>query len=352
MKKKTPALAHVAAERSIGSRVSVKDVAAVAGASIASVSRVLNESGYASAELRERVARAVEETGYAPNFAAKNLRTGRSKAVGFMMSNLANPFLSTLVADVERRMQSAGFSLLVASTYDMPAKEMELLRLFESRQLEGIFASPCVEDLPRKTNPFARCNLPLVIIDRDIDCGADIVRQDHRNGVRQAVEYLATLGHRRIALFGPSMAIRPGREKLLGYRDGLQAQGLPFDPDLVCMLHSAVDSPEHQMEEMLKLPERPTALIGLGTRILSGALRVARRSGLEIPRDLSVVGIGTDDVLALMYPPMTILRFNIDQVAGAAVDLMLERLGDTESKPARAVSIPLDLVIGESCSRR
>jgi LacI family transcriptional regulator len=336
---------------SAGSRVSVRDVAVAAGVSIASVSRVLNESGYASPALRERVARAVEQTGYAPNFAARHLRTGRSHAVGFMMSNLANPFLSKLVAEVERHMQAAGFSLLVASTYDTQAKEEELLALFESRQLEGIFAAPSLENLPPKINPFARCKLPLVIIDRDIDFQADAVYQNHRSAVAEAVAYLAALGHRRIALFGPSLAIRPGREKLLGYRDGLEACGLSFDPALVCMLRSAVDSPEQQMAEMLKLPQRPTALIGLGTRILSGALHTARQAGLDIPRDLSVIGIGHEDVFALMYPPMTTLRFNIAQAARMAADLMLERLkGEDRHAPPRSAMVTLDLVIGKTCA--
>lgn len=333
----------------MNSKVSVRDVAAAAGASIASVSRVLNHSGYASEDLRQRVERAVDATGYTPNFSAKHLRTGRSKAVGFMVSNMANPFLSTLFAEVERRMQAAGFSLLVASTYDQPIKEQELLTLFENRRLEGIIASPSVEGLPRARNPFAKVALPLVIIDREIDSDGDVVYQDHRSGVRQAVEYLAALGHRRIAMFGPSVSIRPGREKLLGYRDGLEGCGLAFDPALVCMLRSAVDSPEAQMADMLRLPQRPTALIGLGTRILSGALHTARRAGLEIPRDLSIVGIGTDEVFALMYPPMTTLRFNIGQVAQATADLMLDRLTHTATVPPRKVTVPLDLVIGESC---
>jgi LacI family transcriptional regulator len=350
MKKKPSTTGAPSLAKAAIARVSVRDVAAAAGASIASVSRVLNGSGYASAELKERVVRAVESTGYAPNFAAKHLRTGRSKAVGFMMSNLANPFLSAFVADVERRMQAAGFSLLVASTYDVPSKEEELLTLFESRQLEGLIAAPSMEGLPRKLDPFARSKLPLVIVDREVDCDGDVVYQDHRTGVRQTVEYLSALGHHRIALFGPSVTIRPGREKLLGYQDGLEACGMSFDPALVCMLQSAVDSPQQQMMDMLGLAHRPTAIIGLGTRILSGALHVARRSGLEIPRDLSVVGIGTEDAFALTYPPMTTLRFDIGKLAQVTADLMLERLETGVEAPPRKITVPLNLVIGESCA--
>lgn len=329
--------------------VSVRDVALAAGVSIASVSRVLNNTGYASADVRERVERAVKATGYMPNFSAKHLRTGRSKAVGFMVSNMANPFLSAFFAAVEIRMQVAGFSLLVGSTYDQPDREAELLTLFESRRLEGVIASPSVEGVPRSRNPFARCKLPLLIFDREIDCDGDAVYQDHRQGVLHAVKYLASLGHQRIALLGPSVAIRPGREKLSGYRDGLRESDLPFDDALVCMLKSAVNSSEAEMKQMLDLPSPPTALIALGTSILAGALRSARGTGRIVPDDLSVIGIGTDSVFALMHPPLTTLRFNIEKVADAAASLILDRIAGTSPAAARRVNVPMDLVLGASC---
>jgi LacI family transcriptional regulator len=333
----------------MGESVSVRDVAAAAGVSLASVSRVLNNSGYASAEVRERVERAVKATGYMPNFNAKHLRTGRSKAVGFMVSNMANPFLAAFFAAVEIRMQAAGFSLLVASTYDQPDREAELLTLFENRRLEGVIASPSVEGVPRSRNTFARCKLPLVIFDREIDCDGDVVYQDHRNGIRQAVQYLAALGHRRIAMFGPSVAIRPGREKLLGYQEGLGESGLPFDDALVCMLKSAIDSPEAQMTQMLNLSSPPTALIALGTSILAGALRSARGAGRIVPDNFSVIGIGTESAFALMHPSLTTLRFNIEQAADAAAALILDRIAGTAPTGARQVTVSMDLVLGASC---
>lgn len=331
-------------------KASVRDVAEAAGTSIASVSRVLNNTGYISDALRRRVEQAVQKTGYTPDFTARHLRTGRSKAVGFMVSNMSNPLLSAFFAAVETRMQAAGFSVLVASTYDRPAKEAELVTLFENRRLEGIMASPGTEGLPTNLNPFARCKLPLVIFDRDVESNGDIVYQDHRSGVRKAVEYLISLGHRRIALFGPNAGIRPGREKLLGYQDGLMQAGVEYDDALVCMLRSAIDWPETQMTDMLRLEHPPTAVIGLGTPILSGVVRAVRRAGLDIPQDLSVIGIGTEETFALMYPPLTTLRFNIDTAARAAADMMLDRLGGGSAPAQRAVTIPLDLVLGESCA--
>eukprot|EP01032_Pedospumella_encystans_P035617 gene35617-40289_t len=233
--------------------VSLRDVARAAETSVATVSRVLNHSGYVSAEVRKRVEKAAQGIGYVPNFSARHLKTGRSKAIGFMVSNMANPFLSAFFAAVEARLQSEGFSVLVGSTFDQPQREAQLLHLFENRRLEGVFVSPSREDLPAAQDAFARCKLPLVVLDRETGFEADAVCQDHRQGVATAVDYLVSLGHRRIALFGPNPAIRPGREKLLGYRDGLRRAGLGYDEALVCMLSSAIESSAAQMDAMLAL---------------------------------------------------------------------------------------------------
>ncbi|SFP17448.1 transcriptional regulator, LacI family [Variovorax sp. PDC80] len=330
--------------------VSLRDVARAAETSVATVSRVLNHSGYVSAEVRKRVEKAAQGIGYVPNFSARHLKTGRSKAIGFMVSNMANPFLSAFFAAVEARLQSEGFSVLVGSTFDQPQREAQLLHLFENRRLEGVFVSPSREDLPAAQDAFARCKLPLVVLDRETGFEADAVCQDHRQGVATAVDYLVSLGHRRIALFGPNPAIRPGREKLLGYRDGLRRADIGYDEALVCMLSSAIESSAAQMDAMLALAAPPTALIALGTRLLSGALRSARERGLRIPAQLSVVGIGTDDAFALMDPPLTTLRFDIEGAAHAAAELMLERVEGRAPEARRSVHVPLALTIGASCA--
>jgi LacI family transcriptional regulator len=328
---------------------SVRDVAAAAGVSIATVSRALNRTGYVSEEVRERVQRAVRETGYTPNFNAKHLRTGRSKAIGLLVSNMANPFLAAFFAAAERHLHAAGFSLLVASTYDDPLREQELLTLYESRQLEGLIAYTAREGVARARDPYAHFALPLVVMDRDIEYDCDTVLLDHRTGVRQAVDYLCALGHRRIALFGPHEGVRSGREKLLGWQDALLQRGIVPDRQLTCLLKSAVESPTDQMAEMLRLPDPPTALVALGTHILSGALRAVRRAGLRIPSDFSVIGIGTEEVFALAELPLTTLRFNFEQMSRNATQLILERVGGHRG-PGRCITLPLDLVLGESCA--
>jgi LacI family transcriptional regulator len=330
-------------------RVSVREVAAAASVSIATVSRVLNGSGYASADVRERVQRVVARLGYEPDYTARHLRTGHSKTIGYLLPSIANPFAAIHLSEVERLLQQEGYSLLVGSS-GRPARDKELVAFFENRRLEGIIASPASE-YEDQASPFSTTKLPTVVIDRELGSGFDAVLIDHFEGMRQVMHYLLGLGHKRVALFALGRQLRPGREKLRAYRAALEAVGLPFDERLVHLTDSSLESSRQPMQSMLQLDQPPTAIVAVGTQLLSGAVHVVRESGMDVPRDVSVVGIGTLETLALMYPPATVLRYNFQQSAQAAVQLMLERLEATgKAKAPRTVVIPSDLVLGGSCA--
>lgn len=320
-----------------------------AGVAVGSVSRVLNDSGYASPALRRRVLEAVERLGYEPDFTARHLRTGRSKTIGYLLPNIANPFLAAHLSEVERLTQAAGYSLLVASS-ERPSRDREMVAFFESRRLEGIIASPGYEYPDTSFCPFSQCKLPVVIVDREMGQDFDSVQIDHAHGMRRATDYLLTLGHRRIALFVSSASLRPGREKLIGYQAALQAAKVPYDDALVYMPNSWIESSRRRMEQMLALPAPPTAIIALGTRMLSGAIHVAHDAGMTIPNDLSVIGIGTMETLDLMYPPVTALRYSFERSAQITVQLMMDRIAGNGPLEPRTVTIPWDLVIGASCA--
>ncbi|VTU23020.1 LacI family DNA-binding transcriptional regulator [Variovorax sp. PBL-E5] len=331
-------------------RISVREVAAEAGVSIGTVSRVLNSSGYASADVRLRVQQAAARLGYQPDFTARHLRGGRSRTIGYLLPNIANPYLAIHLSEVERLAQAAGYSLLVGSS-ERPERDKELVAFFENRRLEGIIASPSNEYTDPAGSPFAVTPLPCVIVDRDLGPGFDSVLIDHCAGIRQVMEYLLSLGHRRVALFASGRGMRPGREKLRGYRAALESAGLAHDERLVHIGDSWLESSRVPMQHMLKLDAPPTAIIAVGTQLLSGAVHVIREAGLDIPGDVSVVGIGTLETLELMYPPVTALRANYHQSAAAAMKLMLERVEKRAPKEPRTVLIPSDLILGRSCAR-
>ncbi len=329
-------------------RVSIRDVAAAAEVSIGTVSRVLNGSGYASQAVRQRVQQAIARLGYEPDFTARHLRTGHSRTIGYLLPNIANPFLAIHLSEVEKLAQGAGYSLFIGSS-ERPARDKELVAFFENRRLEGIIASPSSEYDDPEASPFGKTRLPTVIVDRDLGPGFDSVLVDHCRGMRKVMEYLLALGHRRVALFASGPRLRPGREKVRGYRAALDGAGLAFDERLVHLSESWLDSSREPMRRMLRLDAPPTAIIAVGTQLLSGAVHVVRESGMDIPRDMSVVGIGTLETLELMYPPVTALRYNFHQSASATVQLILQRIEKLAPAHPQTVVIQSDLILGASC---
>ena len=330
-------------------KVSVRDVAAAAGVSIGTVSRVINGSGYASQGVRLRVQQAVSRLGYEPDLAARRLRSGRSDTIGYLLNHIANPFLASHLGEVERLLQPEGYALLLG-TSERQARDRELVRFFEGRGVDGIIAYPPDDYDDWSASPFAATRVPTVMLDRETGQACDSVMQDHFSGMKQVMDYLLSQGHRRIALFTLGAGGRAGREKLRGYRSALEHAGLSFDERLIFMTRSLLDSSREPMRRMLQLDDPPSAIIALGTQLLSGAVHVIRGAGLEIPRDMSVVGIGTMETLELMHPPVTTLCYNFRQSASAAVRLLLERIEGVAAEQARTVVIPWDLVLGSSCA--
>lgn len=335
---------------SMNKKASVRDVAREAGVSIGSVSRVLNGGTYVSPELETRVRAAVEKLGYRPDANARNLRTGSSKTIGCLIPELANPLYAAYVSAIEARLQESGYMLLLGNTRGSPAREQELMRLFASRGMDGIVATPLDEAPGAGTDIFAQCRLPLVILDRDLPIERDVVSVEHRAGVRQAIEYLFSLGHERIALFTPGSHIRPGRERIAGYRDAYSAAGRTADPRLIKEINPRLLSSYDDMKALLASDKPPTAVIGLGTRILSAALRAAYEAGMSIPRDLSVIAIGTPETLEFAHPPMTMLRFDLEEHGRIAAEMILDRIRLGDAAPHRRITKPMELVIAASCA--
>ncbi|KRB70643.1 LacI family DNA-binding transcriptional regulator [Noviherbaspirillum sp. Root189] len=335
---------------SVLQKVSVREVAAAAGVSIGSVSRVLNGNGYVSADLSARVLRAVEQLGYHPNANARGLRMGTSKTIGCLVPDISNPLYASYVSGLEARLQEDGYMLLLGSTRGLLARERELIKLFESRGMDGIIATTVNEGRSESEETFARCKIPVVIIDRDMGSRYDTVLLDHRNGIRHAVEYLFSLGHERIVLLTPGTEIRPGRERIAGYKEAYQAAGRKIDPKLIIGANPRLTSSYDDMKALLSKPRRPTAIIGLSTHVLSDATRAVYEQGLAIPADMSVIAIGTADSVGFANPPLTMLRLDIDAHARTAAELLLERLRVGPQVPPRHITKSIDLVIAGSCA--
>ncbi|OWT73566.1 MULTISPECIES: substrate-binding domain-containing protein [unclassified Achromobacter] len=331
-------------------RATIRDVARQAGVSIGTASRALNRTGRVSDETIALVAKAARQLGYAPDGVARSMRTRSTGVVGILVSDLSNPLYAAIITAAETAFQAAGYSLVVASTHNRQAKERSLIDVFRGRRVDGLILGACETESPETLSKLAG-DIPIVALDRDFgpDCAG--VHVDHYHGALKATQYLLNLGHRRIALFTPGANLRPGRERIAGFRDAYTQMGLTPGSDLVRMERSAMEFAFSEALALLSAPTSPTAFVCLGTRIMAGVLQAIRHSGRSIPDDVSMVGVGDSDISLLVSPNITTLTWNLGAVGTVAAELLLKQLDGAAPRPApERVLITTELMLRDSCA--
>ncbi|MET0333827.1 MAG: LacI family DNA-binding transcriptional regulator, partial [Rhizobacter sp.] len=324
------------------------DVAELAGVSLGSASRVINNADNVRPEMRERVREAIATLGYRPNHAAQSLRLRASRTVGCLLTDVANPLDAKLYRALEERLRPAGYMMLLANSLNQAEREIEILSTFTGRGMDGLLIAPGNERDREVLAAVRALPVPAVIHDRDMDTPTDSVLFDHTPGVKSVVQQLAGLGHRRIALVVSQSPNRPIRRRIEGFRLGHKAARLPLDEEFIVHLPSATSPAFETVSTLLRRTDRPTALIVMGTNILNETLNAIGAQGLRIPQDISIVSLGDPAFAANHTPPISSLRVDLDQAAVLAADMLLARMRGDDSPP-HTVTLSGDFIERESC---
>ena len=330
-------------------RIGIRDVAARAGVSVGSASRVVNGASNVAAELRERVHAAIAELGYRPNHAARSLRLRSTRTIGCMLSDVSNPLYGKMFHAFEDRLRAAGYVVLVASSLNSAEREIEILATFDARGMDGVIIAPGNERDDAVLHAVQRLSMPAVVLDRDIAPELDHVQFDHLPGMRAAMAHLTGLGHRQIALVVARAVRRNMRGRVDGFRAGLTSAGVAVDDTLIVELPTAMSSCYNEVSLLLARRPRPTALIVLGS-LLTDALNAIATHGLRIPYDISLVSLGDPDFARSYTPPITTLRVDVQQTAERVVTLLLNRVERGERGAGIAVRVVPELIVRGSCA--
>lgn len=322
----------------------IRDIAKRAGASIATVSRVINASGYVGADTRARIEAAIAEVGYRPNAGARLMRMAESRMVGLLLPALDLHFFGILAHEVEQALSARGYRTLICSTAEDPAREDDYVAALLAQKVDGVLAVSVTED----SHAFARlleAGIPLVGIDRALPgLAADVVKADHADGLRMAARHVLDLGHRAIAIIGAPGHSAPIQERLSGARAALAEAGVvPLDVRIGAV-HS-FEACRDLVLAMFAAGHRPTALLCTTDIAAIGAIHAAVQQGLDVPRDISVTGF--DDLPAARYvmPQLTTVAHPYRAIARHAVAVLLARMvGEDPGPPPPEVSA-LQLVI-------
>jgi LacI family transcriptional regulator len=286
-------------------RVRIKDVAARAGVSAATVSVVLNDvdSARVAPQTRDRVRAAASELGYTPNNVARGLRTQRTHTIGLVTDHVVTtPYAGRMILGAQEAAWEAGFVLMLVSTGGDEGLERESLQALIDRQVDGLIYATMyhrVVDLP----PLL-AQRPSVVLDSEVPDGSvPYVVPDEERGGYDATRLLLEAGHRRIAYLRNADPVRASHLREDGYRRALGEAGIPYDPSLVVTEEALSGGGQRATETLLSMPDRPTGVFVFNDRMSIGVYRAARRAGLTVPDDLSVVGFDDQELIAAELDP-------------------------------------------------
>ncbi len=316
-------------------RATMRDVAALAGVSLKTVSRVVNNEGSVSDELALRVTRAVEQLRYRHNLAASNLRSGqRSRAVALLVQDLSNEYSAILLREISDIARDRGIVVLSASLDEEEARERELVANFIGRRIDGMIMMPASSD-QSYLQPDIAAGFAVVMIDREPrGLSADSVVVDNAEGAHRATTHLIEHGHTRIALVSDDPRVTTAQDRRRGYEQALARAGIAIDPSLIRAART-VDASTVQVGELLRLDDPPTAIFAARNTSTSGAAIALKREG----RSHSVALVGFDELqlAELADPGITTLAQDPAHVGREAVRLLLERLDGFAGEPRRLV---------------
>jgi LacI family transcriptional regulator len=336
--------------KATGRRATIRDVATRAGVSIGTVSRVLNGKSVSSRVL-ESVNTAIQALGYTPNAVAQSMRTRSTRAVGLVVNDISNPLFSGIAKGLDNYLSERDYSLLIANTDNDPRRERVIVESLKQRRVDGLAIAVSDESDEGIKSILQHIEIPVVLLDRELNIFADSVCDDHANGMKKALRYLFDLGHEDIALITGDDSIRPSRERALGYRDAFAEIGKPVAE--MRIIQGRLNS-LFGYDEACKLfgsERRPTAIIAGGNQILAGILRAIRQYCISIPHDLSLISCDEVDIAALMNPAITVISRDIHRVGQLAAELLLGRIDGDGNRGISRQFVPTELVVRESCAR-
>lgn len=323
----------------------IKDVAALAGVSAATASRVLSGNPATSAESRECVAAAVLQLDFKPNAQARALRSTHTHTIGLLVSDIRNPFFADLAHAVEQAARGAGYVTLLGNANEQTTQQDRYLDLMISQRVDGIIVAP-QGDGSGSIRSLLERGVPTVFVDRRIP-GIDVpsVTTDSDAGIRQAVAHLVAVGHTRIGYIAGPQDVSTGRERLDAYTRAITSTGLPLDAELIYQGDFQAESGSAGVHALLGLTAPPTAILAADSLMAVGAIATLNRLGVRLGDQVALIAFDDIEWFALLNPALSVVSHSVEDMGRIAVDLLQQVIaGD---RPA-SVHLPSELIVRAS----
>ncbi|WP_058303256.1 LacI family DNA-binding transcriptional regulator [Gorillibacterium timonense] len=335
--------------------VTIYDIAEKAKVSAMTVSRVINESGRISEKTRQRVKKVMEEMHYIPNHMARSLVLQQTNLLYLLITDITNPFYTTVARGAEDAARKSGFRLLFGNSDENLSKEADYIDTILASRADGVLVAPAGDASLPHLSLLRQHKVPFVLLDREvpgIDC--DVVLGDSNEGGRALVDYLVSLGHQNIAFVNGSSTVSSARHRLQGYLEGLKQNGLPFRESYCMEASFGMINDLTDMEAWLSsIDPFPSAIIAGNNVLALETIRLLRGRGLSIPSDVSVCCFDDFGPFSEIDPFMTVIAQQAYEFGYQGAQLLLERIKNRDfSEPWSKIVLPTELKPGRSVAER
>ncbi len=329
-----------------------KGVAKLAEVSSATVSRVVNKDPRVSSKTRKKILDIINNSGYIPNIIAKNLKLSKTKIIGYLVSNIHNPFFPSVLDGIENVCTGKNYRIILENTNENEKTENRAITTLLELRVDGIIAI-FVKPSDVEIKGVERFGTPLVLIDRRSDYlkKYDYVGINNIDGMIKIVKYLNKLGHTKIAIIHGPVDITPGHERLEGYKIAIKNLGININNDFIINGYFTESGGYEGIKKIFMLEDRPTACIFSNNLIAMGAYKALMDLKVKIPEQISIIGFDDFKFASYFLPPLTVLDRPTKEMGKLAAQILLERIDNGNSmKNVKNIILNTELIIRESCA--
>jgi LacI family transcriptional regulator len=330
----------------------IRDVAKRAGVSLITISRVINDYDYVSKETRERVETVIEELGYVPNMLGPSLRFKRTMTVALIMTDITNPFWTTVARGVEDVAQANGYSTTLCNTDESELKQGQYLRMLLRRRIDGVLFVPASSNDPKPVQLIQKQGVPVVLLDRQVpNVKVDVVRADSEHGAYLLTKHLLSLGHECIAMLNGPQSVSTAVDRFNGFQRAITEANLKEKRTLFSWGKFTQESGYAMAKKVIASALKPTAILSGNNFIAIGAYQALCEQGLLVPDDIALVTFDDPSPTSPFESFLTTVTQPAREMGQRAAQLLIDRLDDGFDNDFQQIVLPIKLIIGTSSGK-
>ncbi len=324
------------------------DVAKAARVSMTTVSHVVNGTRKVHPDTEKLVRTAIQEVGYIQNSLARSLAMSATNTIGVAIPTYSNHYFSEVVRSIENECVKNGLMVLFSDTHDDPDQELKIVQAFHQRRVDGVVLAPADDGRLESLTYLHNNKIPTVLVDRLLSQGFDQVGVKNKAAAQELIAHLIGHGHKRIGFISGAVWNSTSSERLDGYRAALKNAGVPFDEDLVRCGESAIEPARVAMRQLLGFTPRPTAIMTSNHLMTIGAMHAIREAGVDVPKDMALVGFDDFDWADLFNPRLTVTSQPLEEIGAKALNLLIKRIKNPEGN-RQTIRLSPTIKIRNSC---